>query len=54
LIAEQQQARIRTMARGYGQYCPVALASEILGERWTMLVILALIDGAWRLYELSS
>lgn len=41
------------MARGYGQYCPVALATEILGERWTMLVILALIDGVARFNDLQ-
>ena len=25
--------------RGYGQFCPIAKASEVLGERWTHLVI---------------
>ena len=25
--------------RGYGQFCPIAKASEILGERWTHLVV---------------
>jgi len=32
----------------YGQYCPVSLTSEILGERWTILIILALCDGCTR------
>lgn len=36
------------VARGYGQYCPVALGSEILGERWTILIVLALMDGVHR------
>ncbi len=27
------------MARGYGDYCPIAKASEILAERWTPLII---------------
>lgn len=36
------------MTRGYGQYCPVALASEILGERWTILIVMALMDGVSR------
>jgi len=31
--------------RGYGQYCPLALAAELLCERWTLLVISRLIDG---------
>ena len=25
--------------RGYGQFCPIAKAAEVLGERWTHLVI---------------
>ena len=25
--------------RGYGQFCPIAKASEVLGERWTHLLI---------------
>jgi DNA-binding HxlR family transcriptional regulator len=27
------------MGRGYGDYCPIAKASEVLAERWTPLVI---------------
>jgi DNA-binding HxlR family transcriptional regulator len=33
------------MTRGYGQYCPLALATELLCRRWTVLVISRLIDG---------
>lgn len=33
------------MRRSYGQYCPLALAAEILCERWTLLVVSRLIDG---------
>lgn len=29
----------------YGQYCPLALATELLCRRWTILVISRLIDG---------
>jgi DNA-binding HxlR family transcriptional regulator len=25
--------------RGYGQYCPIALAAEIFAERWTPIII---------------
>ena len=32
--------------RGYGQFCPIAKASEVLGERWTHLVIRELIAGS--------
>lgn len=27
------------MGRGYGEYCPIAKASEVLGERWTPLIL---------------
>ena len=32
--------------KGYGQFCPVAKAAEIVGERWTMLVIRELVAGS--------
>jgi DNA-binding HxlR family transcriptional regulator len=31
---------------GYGQFCPVAKAMELLDERWTMLVIRELLCGS--------
>lgn len=35
----------------YGQYCPLAYALDILGERWTLLIIRELIHGP-RTYQL--
>ncbi len=32
--------------KGYGQFCPIAKASEILGERWTNLVVRELGAGS--------
>lgn len=32
--------------RGYGQFCPIAKASEFLGERWTILVLRELAAGS--------
>ena len=32
--------------KGYGQFCPIAKASEVLGERWTNLVIRDLCAGS--------
>jgi DNA-binding HxlR family transcriptional regulator len=32
--------------KGYGQFCPVAKASEVLGERWTNLVVRELAAGS--------
>lgn len=40
------------MARGFGQYCPLALALEVLGERWTLFVVSRLADGCRRFNEI--
>jgi DNA-binding HxlR family transcriptional regulator len=37
----------------YGQFCPVAKATEILGEKWTILVIRELLMGGTRFNELQ-
>ncbi len=37
---------------GYGQFCPVSMASEILCSRWTTLVVRELLCGATRFNEL--
>jgi DNA-binding HxlR family transcriptional regulator len=37
---------------GYGQFCPIAKASEILAERWTPLVLRELLCGSHRFNEL--
>lgn len=34
------------MPGGYEQYCPIAKAAELLGERWTLLVIRELLAGS--------
>jgi DNA-binding HxlR family transcriptional regulator len=39
--------------RGYGQYCPISRAVEVLGERWTVLIIRDLLLGNSRFNELS-
>ena len=31
--------------RGYGQFCPIAQAAEVLTERWTLLVLRELLSG---------
>jgi DNA-binding HxlR family transcriptional regulator len=38
--------------QGYGQFCPLALASEIVGERWTPLVLRELILGGRRFNDI--
>jgi DNA-binding HxlR family transcriptional regulator len=37
----------------YGQFCPVAKATELLGERWTFLIVRELLMGARRFNELQ-
>lgn len=37
----------------YNQFCPIAKAAEILGEKWTFLVIRELLMGATRFNELQ-
>jgi len=36
----------------YGQFCPIAKASEIIGEKWTLLIIRELLMGGSRFNEL--
>ncbi len=38
--------------KSYGQFCPLALASEIVGERWTPLILRELMLGSQRFNEL--
>ena len=40
--------------KGYGQFCPVAVASEIFAERWTPLILRELFGGSRRFNELRS
>ncbi len=37
----------------YGQYCPVAKAAEILGDRWTLLIVRDLLCGMRHFNELE-
>lgn len=37
----------------YGQFCPIAKASEIIGEKWTLLIIRELLMGGCRFNELQ-
>lgn len=39
--------------KGYGQFCPVAKASEVLAERWTLLVVRELLCGSHRFNEIQ-
>jgi DNA-binding HxlR family transcriptional regulator len=39
---------------GRGQFCPVAVASEIFAERWTPLTLRELFSGSRRFGEIRS
>jgi DNA-binding HxlR family transcriptional regulator len=39
--------------RGYGQYCPIARGAEVLGDRWTLLIVREMLHGVCRFNELQ-
>jgi DNA-binding HxlR family transcriptional regulator len=41
------------MSFRYGQFCPVAKAAEVLGERWTILILRELLLGSARFSDLQ-
>ncbi|HMA37684.1 MAG TPA: winged helix-turn-helix transcriptional regulator [Chloroflexia bacterium] len=41
------------MMRSYGQYCPVAKATEVVGDRWSLLIIREMLYGTHRFNELE-
>jgi len=40
------------MSESYHQFCPVAMAAEVLGARWTLLVLRELVVGTTRFNDL--
>jgi DNA-binding HxlR family transcriptional regulator len=40
--------------RGYGQFCPVAVASEIFAERWSPLILRELLAGSVRFNQIRQ
>jgi len=38
---------------GYGQYCPITRAVEVLGERWTLLIVRDMLVGTTRFNDLA-
>jgi DNA-binding HxlR family transcriptional regulator len=41
-------------ARNYNQNCPIALGLDVLGERWTLLILRELVGGARRYGDLRA
>jgi DNA-binding HxlR family transcriptional regulator len=42
------------MAKRYDQYCPIAHALELVGERWSLLVVRELLHGPRRYTDLAA
>lgn len=40
------------MKKGFGQFCPVAVASEVFAERWTPIILRELFSGSHRFNEI--
>lgn len=40
------------MLKGYGQFCPIAVASEIFAQRWTPIILRELFAGSRRFNEI--
>src|SRR5262245_23748796 len=52
-MAETPRTRART-PKSYGQYCPAAKALDVLGERWTLLIVRDLAMGPKRYTDLRE
>src|SRR5258705_13740171 len=44
----------RAIMKGYGQFCPIAMACETFAERWTPLILRELLAGARRFNEIRQ
>ena len=42
------------MAKRYDQYCPIAHALELVGERWSLLIVRELLSGPKRYTDLAG
>ena len=49
-MAERQTCRVRS----YGQYCPIARASEVLAERWTPIILRNMLLGSTTFTDIAA
>ena len=49
-----ESATLRACARAYDQYCPIAHALDLVGERWALLVVRELMRGPKRYTDLAE
>jgi DNA-binding HxlR family transcriptional regulator len=52
-VDECRRAQEGDHVRSYSQYCPISRAAEILGDRWTLLLVRDLLVGSTRFSELA-
>jgi DNA-binding HxlR family transcriptional regulator len=52
-LAGDRRLQSATM-KGYGQFCPIAVACETFAERWTPLILRELLAGARRFNEIRQ
>jgi DNA-binding HxlR family transcriptional regulator len=45
---------VGSVAKTYDQYCPVAVTLDLVGERWTLLIIRELLGGPLRYTDLQA
>src|SRR2546425_13014360 len=51
-MAMCDQGATRMTESSYKQFCPVAMAAEVLGARWTLVLVRELVAGSTRFNEL--
>jgi DNA-binding HxlR family transcriptional regulator len=49
-----QDARIRSVAKKYDHYCPMAHALDMVGDRWELLIVRELLPGPKRYTDLAE
>lgn len=53
LIDSTPMAGDQGRANGYGQYCPISRALDVLGERWTLMILRDMLVGSTRFNDLA-
>jgi DNA-binding HxlR family transcriptional regulator len=46
-------AAVADRGTGYGQYCPISRALDVLGERWSLLIVRDMLVGTTRFNDLA-
>jgi DNA-binding HxlR family transcriptional regulator len=52
-VTRRSPAAVRAGERGYGRFCPISLALDKIGDRWTLLIVNMLLSGPQRYTDLK-